>query len=140
MSREILFRGKSAETGKWIEGYLSSPRTICHTDTCNNVDEIVIDPSTVCQYTGLKDKADKMIFENDVVRIGGYPNCRGWVRFGSYSDARGKADTNYGWFIDFIQNNGYYRQDFGYWVNRIFVIGNYFDNPELLEGGTGEDD
>ncbi len=142
MSREILFRGRSIYDNEWHYGDLGQiggDTWIYGGD--DNYTGNKVDPSTVCQYTGLADRNDVKIFENDIVTFAGYSkDNRGWIRFGSYSDARGTADTNYGWFIDFIENNGYYRQDFGYWVNKITVIGNYFDTPELLEGGTGEDE
>lgn len=52
--REILFKAKRADNGEWVEGYLSSKRTIMYTSPCGNTDEIVVDPETVCQYTGKK--------------------------------------------------------------------------------------
>lgn len=67
--REILFKAKRLDNGEWVEGYLWSTRTIGHTSLCGNLDEIVIDPSTVCQYTGLTDKNGKKIFEEDVLKI-----------------------------------------------------------------------
>ena len=67
--REILFKAKRTDNGEWVEGYLWSKRTIGYTSPVGNTDEIVIDPETVCQYTGLTDKNGKKIFEGDILRI-----------------------------------------------------------------------
>ena len=69
--REILFKAKRTDNGEWVEGYLWSKRTIGYTSPVGNTDEIVIDPETVCQYTGLKDKNGKKIFEGDVCNLDG---------------------------------------------------------------------
>ena len=79
--REILFRGfhpcDGPETivvdgekvkGRWVEGYLWSKRTIGVTSPCGNLDEVVVLPSTVGQYTGLTDKfVLRKIFEYDII-------------------------------------------------------------------------
>ena len=68
--REILFKAKRWSDGKWVYGDLNQLQdsTIIH--WYNNGGRVAdeVDPSTVCQYTGLTDKNGKKIFDGDVVR------------------------------------------------------------------------
>ena len=68
--REILFKAKRLSDGKWVYGDLNQLQdsTIIHwyNNGCRVADEV--DPSTVCQYTGLTDKNGKKIFEGDIVK------------------------------------------------------------------------
>lgn len=135
--REILFRGKRTDNGKWECGDLLSPNEfnaiphIVYIDYLNEYGDIgeISTPvihETVGQYTGLTDKNGKRIFEGDIVT--GYFNHEKIVGYVFYG---GNAQF-------FIQRDGIY----GIGLNNsdcwLEVIGNIHDKPELLKGGEGE--
>lgn len=129
MNREILFKAKRIDNGEWVEGqhaYITNPLTedgkpIKHL-ICNgtNIFNDLIDSDTLCQYTGLTDKNDKKIWENDIVELTdaeGYFTCK-WEE-----DAARFVMNGDGLTVDFDN----------YWSYQTEVAGNIFDNPELLE-------
>lgn len=140
MSREILFRGKHIHAmdsndhlnGTWVHGYLSDKNYI---NDKSLEGEFLVDEDTICQYTGLTDKNGKKIFEGDVVKDSA--GVWGEVKFGLYAAGFSIPDTNQGFYIEFPEKS-LYREELGYWRNKIVVVGNVFDNPELLEKAEGD--
>lgn len=119
--REILFRGKRKENGKWVYGNYAvtdNNEKQQHFIFQNKAFEFEVDPETVGQYTGLTDKNGKKIFENDIVKIKGKTRC---IFYG----ISGFRYTNYGEYADTLEKV--------FTVVDCEVIGNIHDNPELLE-------
>lgn len=79
-----------------------------------------IDPSTLCQCTGLKDKNGRLIWENNII------TCMGETAKVVWDMAE--------WRIEFL-THCLWKRDLHFWVSRhsVEVIGNIFDNPELLK-------
>ena len=128
--REILFRGKRLDNGAWETGSLVIVRMDCHDAQYYIADKMTgyhtpVDPSTVGQYTGLKDKNGKRIFEGDVAK----------VLQGKDKDIAYVGFENGAFMLYPKTGNIYERTLWEYWYNDwdVEIIGNITDNPELLE-------
>ena len=143
--REILFRAKRIDNGEWKEGYLVDDGTVekehyfvagliiePYKGTADDgpwvitgIDHLVeIDPETLCQYTGLKDKNGNRIWENDIVRIEN-----------SMDEGIGNIEFYGGmWYVDGEPSNSLYDIVEYDDTAEVEVLGNIFDNPELLKG------
>ena len=162
--REILFCGKRLDNGEWADGYLYEHEPALVGIVSENdvpepskwfvtrtgfadwnmprpVEFVEVDPSTVGQYTGLKDKNGKRIFEGDMIKPfddevdkmvvefhhgqfllclygdRGYMAEYGWEEEGNYGCFEAEPLSSYG--------------------DDIEVIGNIHDNPKMLKGGEG---
>lgn len=125
--REILFKAKRKDNGKWIEGYYqkrydllgNEEHLIFHADSYNVWEYAEIDPETVCQFTGLCDKNGKKIWENDILRFTQQDETKiGVIKYNA------PIFTYFG-----LMRWSLYKDE---------VIGNIFDNPELLQEESNE--
>ena len=129
MEDRYLFKGKEKDSGKWLEW--NAIAGIPH--------DAIILTNTICQCTGLKDKNGKLIWENDIISYQRdnddcpFPNKDTKKRLGKVfcSDFRATFAIGMG-------KNGSKSLNDDLWKyvqngNRVEVIGNIFDNKELLE-------
>lgn len=143
--REILFKAKQIDNGEWIEGSLIDldidsgycyivqpykkasilPIIFLITDRMK-----LVDPETLCQFTGICDKNGNRIWENDVVWLvcDGKEHIYQIVWDNSELDFKAtKGEENYGTHYEYLLC-----------CEEIEVIGNIFDNPELLQEESNE--
>lgn len=133
--REVLFRGKRLDNGEWVEGSLfvgdNGECEICYGTPRVRI-TYHVDPATVGQYTGLKDKNGKRIFEGDVV-YSIYSKKNYPVLFGEfgYINENGDEEGACGWYNEEI---GYgYKTAFADAEEWALIVGTIHDNPELLQ-------
>ena len=143
--REILFRGKSQNSNKWVYGWYCG-KTLNHDMSDTEGSSQIIDfktlywhtcrPETVGQFTGLTDKNGKKIFEGDILRAWSdyhqiyYGHCV--VRCGVFNCSC--CHGVYGWCLEdgdirILEDPDKYSYE---------VCGNIHDNPELLEVSDGK--
>ena len=131
MEDRYLFKAKRVDNGGWAVGYIAryghTGKEKCYIipSYASDLYSFLIDENTICQCTGLKDKNGNLIWENDIVR--------------------GKMHGNYGYrklvgvvqyYIDAFKvnvNPNSFWGDYKNIPNACEVIGNIFDNKELLE-------
>lgn len=144
--REIKFRGKSIKTGEWIYGYYyekavplqcfdegkeEKPKGFiiypgfADWNMPRSMYEAEVIPETVGQYTGLKDKSGKEIYEDDIL---GFVTDTKWIvgfKNGAFTLYYNNANINilYDCFIEYEE------------ITHLKIIGNIHDNPELLKEG-----
>lgn len=135
MEDRYLFKAKRTDNGEWVQGALFDGESHCiigqevkfspYTEHECKIVGYEVNRNTICQCTGLKDKNGKLIWENDIVR------------------------DEYGNFYKAFWQNDYYQFSFcaktgvfpigakwnlwSFKSSEIEVVGNIFDNKELLE-------
>lgn len=138
MEDRYLFRGKRIDNGEWVEGHLITDEQdekkyfiayIFGTDEDgqpHDVDSALVDPASVCQCTGLKDKTGKLIWENDILS-------------GHIDDKFPEDETRKRvvWYENGWCTNEYGCEDYeeldDFDSEYFEVVGNVFDNQELFK-------
>lgn len=132
--REILFRAKRSDNGKWIFGDLLTPTDFLEifeiSVNTGDGDRYDIDPDTICQYTGLKDKNGKKIFEGDIVSYdtGNSKRTNGNIHEVVFETRGGSA-----YFGIKLDEHETWQFCMEVPTKLMEVIGNIYDNPELLK-------
>lgn len=140
MNERYLFKAKRIDNGEWVQGYLYGiweKRYILWGMTNDVPDMIEVDPSTICQCTGLKDKNGNLIWENDVVKKHFYSIYDSCVNSEEYIGVVKLKDC--AWVVDSFR--GEYKcavpifeaMTYSEDVKYFEIIGNIFDNKESLE-------
>lgn len=140
--REILFRGKREIDKRWIEGnfitdeqdkpkaYIGYLFGVDDDGTVHDTDITEVIPETVCQYTGLTDKNERKIFEGDIVeeKVADPEEwgCESFVYAIVFSEKFHAFSTSFG------DKKGICELLDKWPTESITVIGNIFDNPELI--------
>lgn len=159
MNREILFKAKRKDNDKWVEGYYLNVAKMNHFICTGKIkldgalkgiiapEMYAIDATTLCQYTGLKDKNGEKIWENDILIGHGNDRDLSKVVFGEFDviDAGTLeiVDRVIGWHTEVVETDALSKcepfclpmplTDFYIKRSEFEVIGNIFDNPELME-------
>lgn len=152
--REILFKAKRIDNGEWVEGSLIDldidsgycyivppykkasilPIIFLITDRMK-----LVDPETICQFTGLCDKNGNKIWENDIIKYH-FGEIYAPIKYGYYQNCFDSQKTEHvGFYVDWTGDECL-RKDLGYWIDMVYAmpVGNIFDNKELLQEGSDE--
>ena len=121
MDNRYLFRAKRIDNGEWVVGNYqrrfdllgNGEHYIFSSKNHNSWEYTEVDPSTICQCTGIRDKNGKLIWENDILKYQ-------W-------DGEERIDV-----IKYQPPIFTYSDSFRWSLNEDEVIGNIFDNPVLL--------
>ena len=120
--REILFKAKRIDNGEWVQWSLLA-----------GIEDSEIDKNTICQFTGMTTQSGQKVWEHDIIQHQ-YGEEKAAVEYGTYhSELDTRHTAHCGFYVDWNERH-VLRKDLGYWIEMgAEVIGNAFDNPELLK-------
>lgn len=151
--REILFRGQARRKGervrigngkpigsRWVYGGIfpnndGGDFAIIYQQELE-IEKFPVYADTVCEYAGVPDRNKEKIFEGDIVREP-FTQCVGVDKFGEYHTTANmdwQDGGHMGFYVDWHEGGlGERRRDIVFWAHKVEVVGNIFDDPELLE-------
>lgn len=151
MENRYLYRAKRLDNGKWVEGavlFHDNAVTIFNQHPADgSLQGFEVDINTICQCAGLNDKNGKMIYENDILMCHNNPQDIVKAVFGKFTVINAETleavDEVIGWHYVVIPTDSLSRcepfcfsmpltDDYAKTCD-FEVVGNAFDNPELLE-------
>lgn len=139
MEDRYLFKAKELDDGEWVQGYyvkgldafenceeahiIFEPNTMFYSS--GETDGwYKVDPSTICQCTGLRDKNGNLIWENDIVKGKYYDGGKAYEHMGQI-----EYDCQSYKVVGINQYKGYHAE-----LDNLYeTVGNIFDNPEFIE-------
>lgn len=144
--KNILFRGKCVDDGKWIEGYyLHKPNDACIGESNEehlivkykfldwDLSELIggkVDPESVCQYTGVNDECGRKVFEKDIIGVeyddSDYERIMSWHEYFEVYF----SETKHAYYVRHADGDVYPLNEFD---SDYYVVGNIIDNPKLME-------
>ena len=153
MAREILFKAKRIDNGEWVEGLVTIMWGQYHIINPNDENTAYpIDTDTICQFTELYDKNGNKIWENDVLNVHQFlfdgneyekeiivsiEYMEEMMCFGANLIEAKEIKEYMGYATDDVEKCVIPFNDFyGLHEESFEVIGNIFDNPELIGGDT----
>lgn len=139
--REIIFRGKRVDNGEWVySSFIMQDKEhkllLAEVELFDGEKWRAVDPETVSEYTGLTDKNGKRIFEGDIVELEDRYYDTKWRAIVEFGNPNGNC--SWGWQLRPIGKVDI-NTDILCWIEMedvgVFceVIGNKWDNPDLLE-------
>lgn len=124
MKDRYLYKAKTCN-GEWVAGFLHCKDDKWYiSNKAGSPFAYEVRPDTICQCTGLKDKNGELIWENDVVNCLTEEccGCIGW------------NESEAGFYFNVLLEDGRFEEEYIYdYQDGIEVIGNIFDNPELIK-------
>lgn len=122
----IKFKAKRLDNGKWVEGYFYAECGNAYIIENRQEESMLnrnityqIDPSTVCQFTGLKDSEGKEIWEGDIAECETYDLYKGFIK------VKAIIEYMYGAFVAIIDGMPY-----SLYFKYIKIIGSKFDKDK----------
>lgn len=124
MMRELKFRGKSKETGEWvigtyIDGFIIRGVIEANSEYIVIENWVPVHDDSVGQYTGLEDAEGNELYEDDIYHMGDHEITYTVVWQDTGFKGKQNSSTSYAGLLS--------------WQDRIEVVGNSYDNPELIK-------